>query len=303
MQSYADTYYASADGLRLYARDYANPRAGVATLICLPGLTRNSKDFAELAEHLCAHYRVVCPDLRGRGRSARDPNPENYRPDVYVDDVWCLLDALGVDQVGVIGTSLGALMAMIMNAIAPHRVTRVVLNDAGPELDPRGIARIASYAGKPSAPMTSWTEAAQRLASNYGVCYPDFSAADWTNLARASCFRDVDGIIRFDYDADIALGLKTGTATPDLWPLFTALDGKPSLVLRGEISDLLSEGIVARMHAGVPTLRSATIPGHGHAPTLNEPAARAAIDAFLAATDGAAVAVRRDGDEEEILAM
>jgi len=287
MQPYADTYYASADGLRLYARDYAAPRDGAETLICLPGLTRNSKDFAELAEHLSARYRVLCPDLRGRGRSARDPKPENYKPDVYVGDVWRLLDALSIDKVGVIGTSLGALMAMVMCALAPQRVTRVVLNDAGPELDPRGIARIAGYTGKPSAPMTSWTDAAQRIATNYGVCYPDFGAADWMDLARASCFRDVDGIVKFDYDAEIAQGLKTGTATPNLWPLFEALGSKPSLVLRGEISDLLSEEIVAKMRARLPTLRTATIPGHGHAPTLDEPVARTAIDEFLAATDGA----------------
>lgn len=301
MQPYADTYYASADGLRLYARDYASTREDAQTLICLPGLTRNSKDFAALATHLAARYRVLCPDLRGRGRSARDPNPENYRPEVYVDDVWSLLDTLGIDRVGVIGTSLGALMAMIMSALAPHRVARVVLNDAGPELDPRGIARIAGYAGKPVAPMTSWTQAAQRLAANYGVCYPDFGAADWLDLARASCFRNVDGTIQFDYDADIALGLKTGTATPDLWPLFMALADKPSLVLRGEISDLLSADIVAKMRSRVPTLRSATVPGHGHAPTLNEPAARAAIDDFLAATDGAEVAHRGDGSKEASL--
>ncbi len=126
------------------------PDSHAATLLCLPGLTRNSKDFADLAAHLAQRYRVLCPDMRGRGRSARDPNPENYRPDIYVGDVWRLLDALGMEKVGVIGTSLGALMAMVMNAVAPARVTRTVLNDAGPELDARGLARITSYTGKPS---------------------------------------------------------------------------------------------------------------------------------------------------------
>ncbi len=287
MQPYADTYYASADGLRLFARDYVNPRADAPTLLCLPGLTRNSKDFGDLAAHLAARYRVLCPDLRGRGRSARDPKAENYTPMVYVDDIWRLLDMLGIDRVGVIGTSLGALMAMLMSAQFPKRVTRVVLNDAGPELDPRGIARIVSYTGKMSPPMTQWSQAASRIAENYAVCYPDFGAAEWMDQARASCFRDVDGAIKFDYDPDISLGLKTGTATPDLWPLFDALGDKPALSLRGEISDLLSTDILARMRARMPTLRTATIPRHGHAPTLNEPEARAAIDEFLAITDAA----------------
>ncbi|MHB8448476.1 MAG: alpha/beta fold hydrolase [Rudaea sp.] len=287
MQRYADTYYASAEGLRLYARDYAGPHAAAPTLICLPGLTRNSKDFADIAAHLAVHYRVLCPDLRGRGRSARDPRPENYRPDVYVDDVWRLLDGMGVEKVGVIGTSLGALMAMVMNAAAPGRVTRVVLNDAGPELDARGIVRIASYTGKPAEPMFDWIDAAQRISANYGVCYPDFTAEDWADYARASCFRDVDGKIKFDYDPDIAIGLKTGTATPDLWPLFDILVGTPSLLLRGEISDLLTDAIVAKMRARLQNMRTAIVPGHGHAPTLNEPTARAAIDEFLAATDAA----------------
>ena len=164
MPQYADTYFTSADGLRLFARDYPGPDSNAATLLCLPGLTRNSKDFADLATHLAQRYRVLCPDLRGRGRSARDPKPENYRPDVYVGDVWRLLDGLGVDKVGVIGTSLGALMAMVMNAVAPARVMLTVLNDAGPELDARGLVRIASYTGKPSPPMTTWAEAARRIA-------------------------------------------------------------------------------------------------------------------------------------------
>ena len=285
MEPYADTYFVSADGLRLFARDYTNAREDAKTLLCLPGLTRNSKDFADIATHLATRYRVLCLDLRGRGRSAHDSRPENYTLPVYVDDVWRVLDALAIEKVGVIGTSLGALMAMYMCAQVPQRVSRVVLNDAGPELDPRGIARIAQYTGKPTAPMTRWPEAAQRIAENYGVCYPDFSIADWMDLARASCFRDSDGLIKFDYDADIAFGFRTGKAAPDLWPLFETLRSKPSLVLRGEISDLLSEEVVSRMRARLPTLRTATIAGHGHAPTLNEPDARAAIDEFLSSTD------------------
>ncbi|MBS0570204.1 MAG: alpha/beta hydrolase [Proteobacteria bacterium] len=287
MPAYADTYHDSTDGLRLYAREYPGPRADAPVLLCLPGLTRNSKDFEALAEELSRRYRVLCPDLRGRGRSARDPNSENYRPDVYGSDIFGLLDALGIDTFGVIGTSLGALMAMGMNALAPQRVLHVVLNDAGPELDPRGIARIASYTGKSAAPMTTWAEAAQRMAANYATAYPDFGPADWSSYARASCFRDSDGVIKFDYDPGIARGLASGSATPDLWPVFDLLAGKPVLVLRGELSDVLAEATVAKMRARLPTLRAATIPGRGHAPTLDEPAARAAIAGYLSASNGA----------------
>lgn len=288
MPHFADTHFASADGLRLYARDYPGPAPASPVVVCLPGLTRNSKDFAALAEYLGARYRVLCPDLRGRGRSARDRKPERYRPDVYVADIECLLDALGVQRAGVIGTSLGALLAMLMHARSPGRVTRVILNDAGPELDPRGIARIAGYVGAPAPPMADWADAARRMAQTYGACYPDFAESDWSDYARASCFRDVDSLVKLDYDPDIALGLKTGTATPDLWPLFECLRSIPALVVRGEISDLLSESIVARMRERLPALGCAVVPGRGHAPTLNEPVARAAIDAFLAASDPAA---------------
>jgi pimeloyl-ACP methyl ester carboxylesterase len=125
MSRYEDVWYQSSDGLKLYARDYPNASAR-ATVLCMHGLTRNSADFAELADALQANYRVIAVDQRGRGRSAWDPNPANYNPLVYVRDMYTLLDGLGLQQVIAIGTSMGGIMSMIMSALQPARFRAVV---------------------------------------------------------------------------------------------------------------------------------------------------------------------------------
>lgn len=277
---YVDIFYKSDDQLRLYARDYRHADPDAPVLLCLPGLTRNSKDFAGLAEHLGGDYRLVCPDQRGRGRSERDPQPERYRPDRYVADMWRLLDTLGVARVGIIGTSLGGLMAMLMAAQEPQRVDALVLNDVGPEIDPRGIARIAGYVGK-LAPVRTWDEALQRSIDINGQAFPDHQATDWRAMA-ASSYVEEDGVPVHDYDPAIAQGLAS-TAAPVLWPLFEALGGTPLLVIRGEHSDILSEETVAAMRERLPQVATAQITRVGHAPTLNEAQSRRAIDAFLGA--------------------
>ena len=147
----SDYFHDSPDGLRLYCRIYPAQRAGGLPALCLPGLTRNGRDFGALAAHLRCAREVMTPDLRGRGRSAWDPEPSHYQLPTYVQDAWSLLDARGVGRVLVIGTSLGALMGMAMAAMKPDRIAGVVLNDAGPEIDPAGIRRIAGYAGKLAA--------------------------------------------------------------------------------------------------------------------------------------------------------
>lgn len=278
---FVDVFCSSDDQLRLYARDYRHADAGAPTLLCLPGLTRNSKDFAELAAHLAGRYRLICPDQRGRGRSARDAQPQHYRPDRYVQDMWRLLDMLGVGPVGIIGTSLGGLMAMMMAAQQRRRVTSVILNDVGPEIDPRGVARIAAYVGK-LAPVRSWDQALQRGIDINGIAFPDHQRADWQAVA-ANTYIEEDGVPVNDYDPAIAQGLASGTAAPVLWPLFEALVGMPMLVVRGAQSDILSAQTVTAMQARLPQLVAAQIARVGHAPTLNEPEARDAIDAFLRA--------------------
>ena len=277
--NYVDVFYTSDDGLRLYARDYPGSSAAVPVILCLPGLTRNSKDFAALADELCKDYRLVCPDQRGRGRSARDPDPAHYRPERYVDDMETLLMLLNVRQFMVIGTSLGGLMAMMMMARDPQRIHAAVLNDIGPELDPRGIARIAAYVGK-AAPVASWQDAARQVEAINGAAFPDFREDDWLAMARDTYIQE-GAVPVLDYDPAISQGIAAGNAAPNLWPLFEMVSTRPLLVLRGELSDILSSQTLAEMTHRLPNVSAVSIPRRGHAPTLAEPAARTAIAAFL----------------------
>lgn len=278
--NYVDVFYQSDDGLRLYARDYPGPTAAAPVVLCLPGLTRNSKDFAALAESLRANYRVICPDQRGRGRSQRDPDATRYRPDRYAQDMVRLLDLLAVPQVNVIGTSLGGLMAMVLMATVPGRIRAAVINDIGPEVDAAGIARIAGYVGK-TAPAKDWAEAFAQTEQTNGIAFPDYRPADWHYMARELYIQEETTPV-LDYDPAISHGLTTVTAAASLWPLFDMMPAKPLLVIRGEISDILSAATVAEMAKRKPGLTAITVPNRGHAPTLTEPVALAAIGEFLA---------------------
>lgn len=282
--NYVDVYYRSDDGLRLYARDYAGPAPGAPVILCLPGLTRNSKDFAMFAESLRRSCRVLCPDLRGRGRSARDTDATHYRPDRYVRDVITMLDELGIEKAIVIGTSLGGMMAMIMLALHPARIQAAVLNDVGPVVDPEGLARIAGYVGKTAA-VDNWDAAAAQTARINAIAFPDYNSGDWLAMARM-LYVQVGGRIVLDYDPAIAHGIAAGTAVADLWPLFDAMPPKPMLLIRGELSDILSVSTQNEMVRRLPHLTAVTIPRRGHAPTLDEPEARRALDEFLSGLAG-----------------
>ncbi|MBL0123938.1 MAG: alpha/beta hydrolase [Betaproteobacteria bacterium] len=285
--NYVDVFYQSDDGLRLYARDYPGPARDAPVILCLPGLTRNSKDFAPLAEKLRTAYRVICPDQRGRGRSARDADPARYRPDRYVQDMRNLLDMLGITKVVVIGTSLGGLMAMIMMATDAGRIRAAVLNDVGPEVDPRGLARIAGYVGK-SGPVRDWDAAAAQTAHTNGVAFPDYRVEDWQAMAREIYVQEGPTPV-LDYDPAIALGVSNGTTAPNLWPLFELAGAKPLLVVRGETSDILSTETLAEMTRRLPHIITQNVSRRGHAPTLSEPEAWSAIDKFLGGLEQSAV--------------
>lgn len=278
--NHIDVFYTSDDGLRLYARDEPGPGAGAPAVLCLPGLTRNGKDFGALAERLRARYRVIRPDQRGRGRSQRDPDASHYAPMRYVQDMFTLLDTLGLAQVTVIGTSLGGLMGMLMLALQPQRVQALVLNDVGPVVEPAGIARLATYVGK-AAPVTNWDEAAAQTAATNAVALPHYGPAEWAAMARNVYIQEGTRPV-LDYDPAIAQGVAAGTAAPDLWPLFDGLQARPMLVIRGEISDILSPQTLAEMQRRRPSLQAVTVPGVGHAPMLDEAVAVSAIERFLA---------------------
>jgi pimeloyl-ACP methyl ester carboxylesterase len=277
--NYVDVFYQSEDGLRLYARDYPGPTRSAPVILCLPGLTRNSKDFAGLADYLQSAHRVICPDQRGRGRSARDTDATRYRPDRYVQDMRTLLDLLDVPEVIVIGTSLGGLMAMILIAVDAAKVRAVVLNDVGPEVDPRGLARIAGYVGK-TAPVRDWDAAADQTAHVNGIAFPGYRQEDWQAMARDIYIQEGTMPV-LDYDPAIALGVSNGTSAPNLWPWFEQIGTKPMLVIRGESSDILSAETLDEMKRRLPHIVAQNIPDRGHAPTLSEPMAHAAIATFL----------------------
>src|SRR5271169_34652 len=278
----SDFFYDSVDALHLYCRIYPAQQAGGLPMLCLPGLTRNSRDFTVLATHLSAHREVLTADLRGRGRSAWDPDPAHYQLPNYVQDAWSLLDARRLNKVLVVGTSLGALMGMVMAATKPERIAGVVLNDAGPEIDPAGLRRIAGYAGK-LPPVTSWSDAAAQAKSVYGLAIPGLSDEDWLAYAHQGYRENAEGIPVPDVDPKISEAFKAPpTAPADMWPLFSLIKRVPLLVIRGALSDLLSAATVERMareHAG---LEHITVANRGHAPLLNEPECVRAIDAFVA---------------------
>jgi pimeloyl-ACP methyl ester carboxylesterase len=282
MPEFVDVHYHSADGLALYARDYRGAGDAAPAVLCLHGLTRNSADFEVLAAHLAGRYRVVCADQRGRGRSAWDPQPGRYQPATYVQDMFALLDYLALPRVAIIGTSMGGLMGMMMAALAPQRVSALVLNDIGPEVDPAGLARIKSYVGKTAA-VSSWEDAVARTRELNAAAFPDFDEARWQRFACAP-YREQDGVPVRAYDPAIAAPIdaqEDAAVPPDLWPLFERL-AQPVLVLRGAHSDILSADCAARMAQRHPQCRLVEVPRRGHAPTLEEASARDAIDAFLA---------------------
>ena len=276
-----EMYYRSGDDLRLYARIYDGPDDSAPAVLCLHGLTRNSRDFEELAPHLQTRYRVIAPDFRGRGSSARDPNAENYQPMVYVRDTLALLETAGATSCAIIGTSLGGLVAMMLAAAHRSLVAGIVLNDVGPELDPAGVERIKRYAGR-MPPAQSWTEAAQQTRTIYGCAWPDLPPERWARMARRGFREDAAGIPRADADPMIGERLRDSPAgTPDLWPLWAALADVPILAIRGALSDILHPAAFARMKAEKPDLRQLTVPNRGHVPLLDEPDCLRAIDALL----------------------
>jgi len=274
-------WFSSHDGLKLYSRLYAPAAAQAPVVLCLHGLTRNSRDFEDLAPHLAAQYRVIVPDMRGRGLSARDPNADNYTIAVYVQDVQRLLAELEAPRVAIIGTSMGGLMAMVMAATQPGQVVGIVLNDIGPEVNPAGLERIRGYAGKVAAVRT-WPEAVAQARSIYGSAWPNLSDARWEAIARRGYRVNADGSPEVDADPRIAEPLRnTSTAAPDLWPLWKTLAGVPMLAIRGADSDILSAATLARMQREKPDLEFVTVRERGHVPLLDEPECVDAIDRFL----------------------
>ncbi len=282
---YEDCTWTSSDGLSLHYRDYPAPQGSTALpVVCLHGLTRNARDFGPLAEHLSAMRRVIVPEMRGRGQSDYSPNSDTYTPITYVADVEKLLAELGITRFIPIGTSMGGLMTMLMAQTAPGRMAAVVMNDIGPEVDAAGLSRISGYVGQGRSYPT-WIHAARSMADVHSAAFPDYDLDQWLEMAKRTMVVTQNGRISYDYDMAIAEPFaKPGNAAPpNLWLAFEALRNVPMLLVRGELSDLLSPETVRQMQARNPAMKIIEVPRVGHAPTLDEPEVRAAIDALLAA--------------------
>jgi len=297
--SFTDFFWTSHEGLPLHARDYA-PVGETQKLpvICIHGLTRNARDFEDLAPRIAdTGRRVLAVDVRGRGLSAHDPNPMNYHPGTYATDVVSLLAAAGIDKAVFVGTSMGGLITMVLTSIQPQAIAAAVLNDVGPELSPVGLARIAGYTGMASR-FDTWQDAVAYARAINEAAFPAYGPQDWDVFARR-LFDEKDGGWVLAYDPDISAPIKAAAeaaaktqaeggqalAPPDMYPLFRALaTDRPLLLVRGGISDLIDPPIAERMRAAAPRMAYAEVPGVGHAPMLTEPEAWAAIEKLLETT-------------------
>lgn len=282
MRQFEDRYYNSADGIRLHYRDYAGP-ADQPPVLCLPGLTRNARDFEPVAEAIAGEWRVIALDFRGRGLSGADPKPERYAPPTYAKDVLKLLDQLGIADAVFLGTSLGGLVTMLMAGSDEERIAGALLNDIGPEIDQRGIDRIRSYVGR-SRQWGSWSEAGETLGTMLADAHPAFERAEWERFARRVCREEEGGAIVLDYDMAIAQPFADANARtqPDLWPLLEGLRGKPVTILRGEHSDLFAPDVAERMVQEIGDgAELVTVPNVGHAPTFDEPESVVALRGLL----------------------
>ena len=282
--TYEERRWTSHDGLRLFARDY--PAAGGADrlpVICLHGLTRNSKDFEDVAPLIAARgRRVIVPDVRGRGLSGRDPIPSNYNPKTYARDVLSLMDALATPRAIFIGTSMGGIITMTLAAIRSRAVAAAILNDVGPAVAPEGIARILAYTGKDPG-VRNWQDAVEYVRGTSASALPNFGPDDWRKFAERT-FRDQGNGPQLDYDPAISGPLRPPSRLTKLaaWLLYRRLARKlPTLLIRGALSDIISRDIADRMKRHAPGLELAEVPGVGHAPMLDEPVAIAAIESFL----------------------
>lgn len=280
---FASGHWTSADGVRLYYRDYGGGGSR-PPILCLPGLTRNCRDFEGLARRLSAGWRVVTPDLRGRGESGHAPDAASYVPATYAADVEGLLAALGIGRFVAVGTSLGGLVTMLLAAAEPRRIAGALINDVGPVIEAAGLARIRGYVGR-GGWYPTWLHAARALAEGFGAAHPDHDLADWLAMARRQYRLTGAGRIVPDYDMRIAEPMRAAPepgTEPDLWPLLGGLAGRPVTILRGERSDILSAATARRMAERLgPGAELVTLSRVGHAPTLDEPDAVAAIDRLL----------------------
>ena len=281
---FSEASWQSPDGLELYFRDYAGDDSGKVPVVCLHGLTRNSRDFEDLAPHIAGlGHRVIVPDMRGRGQSAYAEDSATYAVPTYIADLMALLAQEGIERFVSVGTSMGGLMTMLIAQFAPGKIAGAVINDIGPVVDPQGIDKIKTYLGKGGS-FPTWMHAARSLEEVHSESHPSFDTNDWIAMAKRSMTLCNNGRIAFDYDMKIADPFNDAdenAVPPDLWPGFEALAAKPLLLVRGGLSTILGADTLAEMQRRAPDADAVVVPDAGHAPTLDEPEVRSAIEALL----------------------
>ena len=288
-----DIFFRVHDGLKLHVRRYPAATADRAyrrAVLCLPGLTRNGRDFHDLAMALSGRSAdardVYTFDYRGRGLSQSDPDWRNYVVPIEMMDVLDFMTAMEISDAALVGTSRGGLIAMVMAAARPAAIGAVVLNDIGPVIDAAGLGRIGAYVGRTPLPST-WHEAAKLVRDMNRRAFPAVADDEWEDVAR-QLFNERKGLPAPSYDPALANTLSVLDAPmPPLWPQFEALKRVPLLVLRGEHSDILSQATVEEMRSRHPALTSLTVKGQGHAPLLKDEPTIEAIARFLAAAETA----------------
>jgi pimeloyl-ACP methyl ester carboxylesterase len=284
--AFKDAFYSAPDGLKLHARIYGSAHEGTLPVVCLPGLTRNARDFHELAIYLSQRAdqlrKVIAFDYRGRGLSAYDPDISHYNVGVEAGDILAGLAALNAEEAAFIGTSRGGLIIHVLCALRPAAVKAIVLNDIGPVIEAAGLAHIQTYLDPSPKPKSRAAAVeAQRVA--HGVDFPALTEADWERMVSA-LYRDSDQGLLPDFDprlVETVAGLDLSKPLPDLWPQFEALAAIPLLAIRGANSKLLSVETLEEMGKRHPGMEAISVDGQGHAPFLETGDLPGAIAAFL----------------------
>ncbi len=282
----ADVFVTAQDGLRLHVREYGPRTAAALPVVCLPGLARTVADFDALAPALAngdPARRVIAIDLRGRGQSDYDRNPENYNVAVELGDVVTVLTALEIGEAVFIGSSRGGILTMLLGVAHPTAIAGVVLHDIGPVIEQKGLARIKSYVGKLPQPR-NFAEGADILRRLFDAQFPAVTSEQWLAAARRTWKMD-DGELKPTYDVRLARTLAEvdiERPLPSMWNEFDALARVPILVIRGVNSDILSAATLTAMHAHHPGMQSVEIADQGHVPLLDSPDLIERIAAFVA---------------------
>ena len=275
--------FTADDGIELHGRIYGDRHDGSRPIVCLAGLSRNGRDFHQIATLLARRGpRVVTLDYRGRGLSAWDPDPAHYNLVREAQDVLQAAAHLGIEEADFIGTSRGGLILHFLPAMAPGLVRSAILNDVGPVIEAEGLRRIRDYLSARPEP-ENFTEAARQLKATHGGDFTVLTDDDWLEMADA-IFRKVGGKIVPDYDPALVEPLRTmdfSQTPPQLWEQFQNLSTIPLLVIRGENSSLLSGETVQDMQRRHGRARAFTAPGQGHAPLLHLPGPAEAVTEFL----------------------